>query len=388
MAEQMGRLPNGWADVPADQIAVLLQEARAEAMAAAKAIIKERLVQAILERALGEPASSGELISPADAAPVPTTAPASAPADEEQLRREIAAIRSQIAANERALQPFQAAPPPAEDVPPVSPAPGAVGYYVYGIVRRDGDQPLAGLPAEGLDPAYPVYGVPGQAVLALVSQVSLPEFGPAELQARLEDLQWLDTKVRLHQGILEAVLAGRPLIPLRFCTIYQSEDRIREMLTQHQAEFVALLDRLAGRQEWGVKVYCDAQTLAQHVSEVSDRVQQLQAEIAQQASGAAYFLKKKLAAAVAEEVERVGDEVAQRAHDCLSRQAVESVVNPRQSQELSGRQEAMLLNGAYLVAAEHLPAFRAEWARLQEESHGRGFSFEMTGPWPPYNFVA
>jgi len=148
------------------------------------------------------------------------------------------------------------------------------------------------------------------------------------------------------------------------------------------------LARLEGKQEWGVKVYCDGETLAQRVGESSDRVRELKAEMDEKSSGAAYFLKKKLEETVAEEVERVGDEYAQRSHDRLSSHAEETVVNSLQSMEITDRKEAMIMNGAYLVAEERLTAFRAELKSLEEECGDLGFSYEMTGPWPPYNFVS
>jgi len=87
-------------------------------------------------------------------------------------------------------------------------------------------------------------------------------------------------------------------------------------------------------------------------------------------------------------VERISDEHAQRSHDRLSSRAEDAVINPLQSRELTGREEAMILNGAYLVAEEQLLAFRAELESLEEEHGHMGFSYEMTGPWPPYNFVS
>ena len=48
----------------------------------------------------------------------------------------------------------------------------------------------------------------------------------------------------------------------------------------------------------------------------------------------------------------------------------------------------MILNGAYLVAGERVAAFQSELASLEKEYTDLGFRYEMTGPWPPYNFVA
>jgi len=98
-------------------------------------------------------------------------------------------------------------------------------------------------------------------------------------------------------------------------------------------------------------------------------------------------MKKKMEETIDEEKERVCDEYAQCSHDRLSSHAEETVVNPLQSKQVTGRPEEMILNGAYLVADEKLADFQAELASLQDEYGDLGFSYEMTGPWPPYNFV-
>lgn len=261
-------------------------------------------------------------------------------------------------------------------------------YYLYGIVGNDRRQSIDELPGEGIDPAYPVYTLPYQAIQALVSKVLLAEFGQEALETNLNNLEWLEAKVRAHQGILETVLAGQTLIPTRFCTIYRSESRIREILARYHDDFMDTLARLNGKYEWGVKLYCNAQILSQKIEDLSDPVKALKMEIRQKSDGAAYFLKKKLEATLAEEVERTRDECAQKSHECLSCHAAEAVINPLRSREMSGRSEMMLLNGAYLMAKKQLAAFQVEVAGLQEKYGHLGLCYEMTGPWPAYNFVA
>jgi hypothetical protein len=48
----------------------------------------------------------------------------------------------------------------------------------------------------------------------------------------------------------------------------------------------------------------------------------------------------------------------------------------------------MLLNGAYLVDDERRSSVRSAVEALAEEYEPLGFSIELTGPWPPYNFVS
>ena len=46
----------------------------------------------------------------------------------------------------------------------------------------------------------------------------------------------------------------------------------------------------------------------------------------------------------------------------------------------------MLLNGAYLVVREDT-VLKGAVQELAERYGDRGVTYELTGPWPPYNFV-
>jgi hypothetical protein len=392
-------LDDSLAELSDEQITALIKEARDEALAEAKAIIKETMVRAILERALGQFEGTRNRTALTES--------------KEQIQREIEAIRRKISENERLLSQMRSSDAESEGAE-VRAAPGQeiaedYGYYVYGITGGDNSQPIEGLPEEGIDPAYPVYSLQlsaishqpsaishqpsaishrPSAISAIVSRVSLHEFGQEELEAHLNDIKWVEAKVLAHQRVLDQVLAYHTLVPMRFCTLYRSESGVQEMLAQHYDDFVEALARLEGKQEWGVKVYRDGKTLAQRVGETNDRVKELKAEMEQKSRGAAYFLKKKVDEAIAEEMEWVSDEYAQRSHNRLSSHAEEAVINPLQGKEFTDREEAMILNATYLVAEEQLTAFRAELESLKEEYGDQGFVYEMTGPWPPYNFVS
>ena len=289
------------------------------------------------------------------------------------------------------------AQPPSGIALPLHAASGAdedEAYYVYGVVPWPLD----------IDLAQPVYFLPFQDVAAIVRRVPLAEFGPDALEQNVRDVRWLEAAVRAHQEILDRALAGgarsapgrlRPApVPMKFGTLYFSEEGVRQALAGRYAELAAALARLAGKREWGVKIYCDRATLQRQIEDPhqglalrSERITALQARMAGLSEGAAYFVKKKLETALAEEVDSLCDEYAQRSHGCLTAFAAEAVANAPQDQQITGRPEVMILNGAYLVADERLEAFQAELARLAAEVSPLGFSCELTGPWAPYNFA-
>ena len=55
--------------------------------------------------------------------------------------------------------------------------------------------------------------------------------------------------------------------------------------------------------------------------------------------------------------------------------------------ELTQRNDPMIFNGAFLVKKERINRFQKEIQKLRVEYEKIGFTFESSGPWPPYNFV-
>jgi len=380
------------AEIDDRQIGNLVKEAEDEALATIRTILKEITVHVMLERVLGylqrtgnSTVPVGRVLSPdqkgysilqpptegksADEPPLPIAQSQTDMENKEQAQKEIEAIRRKIAENKELL--------------------GTDGYlyYVYGIVGGDGDRLPRALPENGVDPTHPVYALPYGPVQAIISKVSPREFDQEPLKANLEDMQWLEARVRAHEGVLETIMTTHPVIPMKFCTIYRSESRVQEVLAQHQNEFAEALTQLEGRKEWGVEIYADREILAKRIGEASERLKKLEAEIGQKSAGMAYFGKKKLAEVSDEEMERFCDECAQHSHDRLSKHVEKEALRALRSKETTDRKEEMILNAAYLVADEQLAAFRAELEGLGAEYGGYGLVYKMTGPWPPYNFV-
>ncbi|MDT3400293.1 GvpL/GvpF family gas vesicle protein, partial [Streptomyces sp. B1866] len=129
--------------------------------------------------------------------------------------------------------------------------------YSYAVTRADD-----GL-AEELGRVRGVAGAPvrvvgpeaGPGLAVAVSPVPERDFDERALKARLEDLEWLEAVARAHHAVVEAIFARAVVLPLRLATIHRDDERVRAMLREREAEFGALLDRLAGHVEWGVKVY-------------------------------------------------------------------------------------------------------------------------------------
>jgi hypothetical protein len=261
------------------------------------------------------------------------------------------------------------------------------GYYVYAVARARQviQHEAAGAIDLGCPPAY---GLAYRDLVAVISPVALAEFDPDALQARLQDPAWVGARVLAHQEVLARLLDRYTLIPFKFGAVFSSEDSVRDMLREHYPRFASTLPRLEGANEWGVKLYCDRRTLAERVRETSERLRPLREAIARSREGAAYFLRKKLDEAAEQEAQALIEACVRESHRHLAGGAREAVINPAQPPAVHRHGVEMLLNGAYLVDNHRVEAFRTALAALEQTYGSLGLRFELTGPWPPFSFVA
>src|SRR4051812_17423484 len=247
-------------------------------------------------------------------------------------------------------------------------------WYVYGVVPRElAPDDDAGWPSVG--EAGDLELVPEGPLAALASPVSAADFDQPGLDGRLQEPAWLEEKIRAHEQLLEGVLGRSAVVPFRFCTVYRSREALRAFLTEHSRELEATLERIRGKVERGVKAFADRSRLAETT-----------AGSVEGSGGKAYLARRLAERRQADEIELRALELVERVHARLLLEAEEGTYLSLQNREVTGRSEDMLMNAAYLVDAGSRGLERA-LGDLQRELGPLGVSFELTGPWPPYNFV-
>jgi hypothetical protein len=239
--------------------------------------------------------------------------------------------------------------------------------WSYGVVAAGATLPadLVGVAGGAVAP------VAAGGLVALVSAVPRADFSADALREHLNDLAWLERVAREHEAVLEQVLGAATVVPLRLCTIFEDGAGVERMVEREQPALADALARLQGRQEWGVKVLVDRQRFVPAT------------EGAQGEGGMAYLARRRGELAAREEARNVAAQLVDEIDGALRAVAVDAARLPAQNRELSGHTGDMVLNAAYLVEdAGELHA------RVQELRDRHSVDIELTGPWPPYNFVA
>jgi hypothetical protein len=245
--------------------------------------------------------------------------------------------------------------------------------------------PGTDLPADlaGVDPEHPAALIEAGGLAAIASRVSLAEFGEEQLHENLNDVEWLEGKARAHEEVLDAALSRMTVVPMRLCTIYRSRQQVQELLSREGDLFRDALERLAGKTEWGVKLIAEPDALRRAAISAG----QSSPDPAAASEGTAYMDRKRREAQARVREDEIAEEWARGIHGQLAEAASEALLNPVQRPEVSGYDGEMLLNGVYLVDDDQVDQFRRLVDRLADEYRDRGALVELTGPWPPYNFV-
>jgi hypothetical protein len=257
------------------------------------------------------------------------------------------------------------------------PMPGIL--YVYAIAR-------AGHPAtdvvEAIDGSDRVEAVGTSELAAFVTPVDDVDFSQAVIDARARDVEWLGAIGFRHQSVMNALMHGGTIVPLRAFTLFASAESLRRHLEAERERLMALLGRLEGKREWTLRIEFDPQLWSEALVNRVSSLRALEDEIAGAAAGKAFLLRKKLD----EEKKRASREAEQQVmseveHEVLEALACDTVAETRQQRSGAFPQINVLIERDEEARLEDL---RQTLARRYA---GEGVTLALTGPWPPYTFA-
>lgn len=265
---------------------------------------------------------------------------------------------------------------------------GGRGLYVYCVGEREALAPLfdAG-PPEAIEEGAGLDSVEAAGLSAVVSEVPLGVYGEGALGQRLTDAAWTATRALRHERVAEHFARGASVVPLRFGAIYLRREGVERMLSERAAQFREVLARLRGREEWGLNVYVERGRLREEVTRLSARLREMAERADASAPGQAYLLRKKIEGLRDEEARAETRRVARETEETLAA-ACDGAVRLRVLKDEATEQGELAARLAFLVPSGGFGTFRDAAEGLADRYTPLGFRFELTGPWPAYNFAA
>lgn len=226
---------------------------------------------------------------------------------------------------------------------------------------------------------------------AVVSPVDLKEFGSEEIQKKAqEDVNWIKEKAQIHEHVIEKAMGvGEkiiPVIPMKFGTIFKTKGNLDRMMGKYYSKFKVNIEKLKGKQEWGVKVYLDEEVFEKQL-EKSEAVRKKQKEITSLPKGMDFFAKKQIEEVIKKEKNRKLEKIVQQVFTSLQKPAVKANQGKNLDKAITGKKEPMVLNVNLLIRKEKVAEFQKEVKGLKTKYQNQGLIIQESGPWPPYNFV-
>lgn len=262
------------------------------------------------------------------------------------------------------------------------------GLYLYCVREKNG----SGLKVQGINGGK-IRLMHYKDIEAVVSDISLENYSSREIQKKAqEDLSWIKEKAEQHERVIRQAMrknrAFITVIPMKFGTIFKTKDRLEASLQKHYAKFKKILERLKGKQEWGVKMYIDRKVFASEIKKISPEIQKKIKEAVSLPEGEAYFLQKEIDEAVRKQIDSILPKYTENIFKNLKKHTVAATRGKLLDKELTGKPLPMILNAIFMVSQEKLKGFIKEVDAVNTEYNSKGFCFELSGPWPPYHFVA
>jgi len=250
--------------------------------------------------------------------------------------------------------------------------------YLYCLVRSSGAPSLRGAPA-GLPGAAPLRTIDaGNGLWLVASDAPLERYGEKPIERGLQDLAWVSSVAVPHEAVVEHLARTGTVVPMKLLTLFRSDERALEHIAKQRKRIDRLLQRIEGREEWGIRVLLDEVAALRRAREEAQTV-------AAGAPGAAFLLRKKKEHDAAREVIEHARDRADELFELLAAKADDARRRPPPQGELGKR---VLLDAAFLLPRRKARAFQAAVRAEAKRLSGRDYQLTLSGPWPAYTFVA
>lgn len=249
-----------------------------------------------------------------------------------------------------------------------------VGMYVYCVVNNSEEVSLGNIGVEN----NPVYMISEKEIGAVVHECK-PE--PYQTTDGDKAKEWV-----LHHQYVIDVASDRfgTVVPLTFDTIMKGDgNAVKKWLRDDYQHLKGLLERFAGKDEYGVKVYVGWKYFEERVNSQPD-VQELVKAIDGKSKGAVYLYQKKLERTrkthIESEAKTLGGRILKD---------IEAYCDGLKNSEINlykfdDEEKCLILNASCLVKKEDIGALGAALSRI----NAGDIKVVFTGPWSPYSFVS
>jgi hypothetical protein len=244
--------------------------------------------------------------------------------------------------------------------------------YVYCAMRSGRKPDLSRAPRGLRGMARPRALDADDGMWLVVADAPLAQYGERQIERGLRDLSWVSRCALAHEALVEHLARTATVVPMKLFTLYTSDERALARLRRTRRRIDAVTTRIAGCDEWGVRVY---------VERDAGRRPRGAPRAPRPTSGRAFLEAKKEQQRQTRTASDRGHVLMTRVYRALAREAGESLRRAPDGADLA-------LDAVYLVSRSTHRGFQVEVRREGARLAREGYKLVLTGPWPAYHFVA
>ncbi|WP_338865621.1 GvpL/GvpF family gas vesicle protein [Myxococcus stipitatus] len=181
-----------------------------------------------------------------------------------------------------------------------------------------------------------------------------------------------------HSKVLGHVMDQAPMLPVAFGIIAGSEREVRNLLAEHENDFLTQLRAVSGNVELGLRIRLSDPNAFGYYVNAFPELEAMRDDLYREGEPSREE-KIELGKRFVDMLNGFREETADRVLAGIKSVASQTLVN-------EPRNESEVVNLAALVPQKKVNAFNAAVEKLAA-TLPENFQVDVTGPWPPYNFT-
>jgi len=242
------------------------------------------------------------------------------------------------------------------------------GRFIYGFVSTDEHDNFGPI---GIDQGE-VYTLPYQDIAAVVSDLSFLQFDALSKETLLRNLA-------VYQAVIEKVMKSHHIIPVKFGTMVQKQEKLRRILKRGYGQINTNLKEMENKIELDVAVlWSDPDAVLKEIGN-EEEIKKLKEQAASKGADELFEIKISLGKMVKAALDKNREKCASEILNVLKKQA-----ETYRAHEVMN--DSMIMNTAFLIDKDRQETFESKVEQLDKQYNGK-INFRIVGPLPSYSFT-
>jgi hypothetical protein len=182
-----------------------------------------------------------------------------------------------------------------------------------------------------------------------------------------------------HEKAIEEVMTEYTVLPVRFATIAEDEEKVKRILEKEYEKFKELLDNVKDKIELGLKAMFREETIYKDILEKHEDIKSLKEKLAKLTPEKSHYQCVQIGTMVEDALQREKQIVKADILNTLQPLAFEVKTNDTYG-------ELMVINAAFFVEKKKEADFDRQ-VQMLDDKYSEKVTFKYVGSLPPFNFV-